>query len=450
MRARTLIAAIWLCLLAAFIAAGTIWVGFHGDEEMQIAFSTDFWILAEDANLSVLTSGNGAYERLINGNLNRYAIGLSLWLTGHNREEILTRSQWDWTATKNKNWLMGKVPSADTVLAARASSTLFTAWSVVILFGLTTHIIGFRIAFLVSALYTFNPWVLENGRRAMMEGSMLCFGLLVVWLAAIIALQRTRGQPVRLITWVGFIVAGALALASKHTAVVFVGAALAWVALAEVWRTGATWRTLFAWALRPILAGIFVFGLFIALSPALWRDIPSRLVDLVNLRSELLARQAANLQEFTLSPIERLNWTITVPFSKRYIRRDLASLPPNDQYRAYVDSGLSGAVYNNTLIGSLLTLLAGISGVVEGIRLVRGSDPLRKVRFVGIGVLFVFVCATLVINQLPWERYFMPLIPVACLMVGFGVAQLTTLVMPIIARLHAFQPTNAPNSTALA
>ncbi len=46
------------------------------------------------------------------------------------------------------------------------------------------------VAYFVSALYTLNPVILLNGRRALQEGSMLFFGMLVILIAALIS-QRS-------------------------------------------------------------------------------------------------------------------------------------------------------------------------------------------------------------------------------------------------------------------
>ena len=70
---------------------------------------------------------------------------------------------------------------------ARLPSALFIALSIVVMFALGGRFGGRLGAYFVSGLYTLNPVILLNGRRALQEGSMLFFGTLAILIAALIS-----------------------------------------------------------------------------------------------------------------------------------------------------------------------------------------------------------------------------------------------------------------------
>src|SRR5262249_33553487 len=122
-------------------------------------------------------------------------------------------------------------PSDALLTIARIPSTLFLVLSSVAMFGIGWQFGGRLPAYFMSGLYTLNPIILLNGRRAMMEGSMLAFGLLTIWLAILISRGRTNWR-----WWVLFTLSAGLTLASKHTGVVFVGGAFGWITIDEIAR----------------------------------------------------------------------------------------------------------------------------------------------------------------------------------------------------------------------
>src|SRR5690606_15042710 len=110
------------------------------------------------------------------------------------------------------NQRTGHFPADDLLRAARWPSALLTAAGVVVMFALGREAGGRPAAYLASAYYALSPALLLNGRRAMMEGSLLFFSLLVV-LAGVWFLRTYSWRTALLMG-----VAGGLALASKHTA----------------------------------------------------------------------------------------------------------------------------------------------------------------------------------------------------------------------------------------
>ena len=188
---KRLLDALWLIALAAFVCA--IPPTFHGDEAMQLYASHDYVTAFIDGNPTALETqppylpDSDQQLRLINGSINRYAIGLSWQVAGFTAADLPTIPGWTWELDYETNAALGHLPTSAQLAAARLPSTLFLALSVAVMFALGA-LFGGRIgAYVVSGLYALNPVILLNGRRAMQEGSLLFFGTLVILIAALIS-----------------------------------------------------------------------------------------------------------------------------------------------------------------------------------------------------------------------------------------------------------------------
>ncbi|MFN8564146.1 MAG: glycosyltransferase family 39 protein [Anaerolineae bacterium] len=228
--------------------------------------------------------------RLLNGTLNKYLIGVAWHLGGFSVDQI--NEQWDWGADWGYNQQNNHAPSEALLQVTRIPSALLLATGIVPLFLLGRALGGRPVGYLASLYYALNPALLINGRRAMMEGGLIAFSLLVV-LAGVWLLRERR--------WWSAILLGAaagLALASKHTAVFTVVAVFAVCAIYPVveWiREMVRARhvvPLRMWILL-LVAVVLALGVFYALNPAWWGDSLGRVGDVLTLRSDLLAGQVA-------------------------------------------------------------------------------------------------------------------------------------------------------------
>jgi 4-amino-4-deoxy-L-arabinose transferase-like glycosyltransferase len=407
------LAVVWLLGLSGYILAGLSLASFHGDESMQISMSRDFDIafLQQDP-LRLLTEppypiDSDQHLRIINGTINRYAIGLSWFLAGMTVDDLPPRPGWDWGLSYADGIATGHRLSTEAMTIMRLSSALFTCGSAVVLFLLGWQVGGGWLAVLASGVYALNPIILLNGRRATQEGSLLFFGLLVVLLAVIISRRRAENVPVSPFWWIGLVLAGGLALASKHTGIVFVAGALLWILAAEGCG-GRRWRGL----LLPLAGcGVAIGALFIALSPALWNNPPARLNDLLALRAELIEIQIAIDPHAPTTLLQRIDGILRQPFIAPLEQYELPSWTGDADFMAevarYAESPLSG------LQGGIpLTILAGVGLAVTLTR--------RRWQDVGLLVWFAVTAATLLVNPLPWQRYSLPLIPIMSLFAGLG------------------------------
>ncbi len=433
---------LWLLLLGAFVFA--IPPTFHGDEAMQIYMSRDYATAFIEHDPAALIAeppysiDTDPYLRLINGTINRYGIGLSWQIAGLGVNNLPPRPGWDWGLDYAANVSTGHMPPALLLAAARFSSTLFLALSVAVMFALGGQF-GRRfnrpLAWFVSGLYTLNPVVLLNGRRALQEGSTLFFGLLMILIAVLIAKRsfnpyllvnsQREGAPKPLSPlawergwgeglkplglWLTLILAGGLTFASKYTGIIYVGAALGWIFLAEAVRLKG--RDLLLTIGKLLLSGLLILLLFIGLSPALWSDPPARLVDSLEQRAQLLDIQVGGTPDGAMPLSQRVQEIIVQPFMTTPQQYEISSWGTfqtvNEDVFRYLSSPFSGLQFG-VIIGGLLTLLAG-GGILFSLR--------RDWR-VGLLVWLGLTIASLMVNPLAWQRYYLGLIPVATLLAG--------------------------------
>jgi 4-amino-4-deoxy-L-arabinose transferase-like glycosyltransferase len=399
-----------LILIAAtlYILAGVPSAPFHGDEAMQIRMSRDYFTAFVERRPRSLwteppyTVDSPAWLRLINGSVNLYTIGLSLHSAGYRAGDL--PSLWQWPLSVEANIEQGSYPGEPLLIPSRIPSALFLALSVVAVFLLGKAIAGRPLAYLACLVYILNPIVLLNGRRAMMEGSMLVFGLLAVWAAA-----RIRTPDVKPRDWFWLGLFSGLALISKHSAILFVVSAFAWVTLNMPLRR--YWRH---WVGAALLAG----AVFIAGSPALWSDPVARFGDLVRERQALLDSQTRAQPGGAMPISQRLEWLLTQPFIRPVEFYEAAFWGNSPivlaQIQNYEPSPWKG-IPAGTAFGAALTLLVG-GGIIV---------TLRKRHF-GLLIWLGVTALSLMANPLPWQRYYLPLIPVFALLAALGALHVVT------------------------
>ncbi len=418
--------ALWLAALTLYVIVGMPLATFHGDESMQIYMSHDYaraFIYGDPLGLMVgppYYVDTDPWLRILNGSINRHAIGLSWQMAGYTNGDLPPVPGWDWGLDYETNVATNHRPVEGLLLAARASSTLFLAASVVVLFGIGWQLGGRPLAYLSSAIYTLNPVLLLNGRRAMMEGSMLFFGLLAILLAIHINRQRAEGGRGLWRWWLGLIGACGLALASKHTGAVFVAVAFGWILAAEFLRF--RWRDLLVTVVKLAISAGLVLALFIALSPALWNDPAARLRDLVEVRASLLDTQIQADPAAPMPLAERINAIITQPFLTPLAHFEAGGwtdfAPISAEITRYMASPLSGLQSAN-VIGLALTALT-LGGF--GLLWLPSWRPVALTwgQVAGVLVWLAGSLAFALVNPLPWQRYYLPLIPAYALLAGMG------------------------------
>jgi len=433
---------VFVAVLALYAFIGAPGVTFHGDEAMQIYMSGDFATAFLEGNAAALSTP-GLYDidsdaqlRILNGSINRHAIGLAWYAAGYTRDDLPPGPGWDWGLSYDDNVATGHRPSEHQLAVARIPSALLLAASVALMFALAQTVGGRALAYGATALYMFNPIVLVNGRRAMQEGALLFFGLLAVYAACLIV-GKMRAHPsepsrptLRLTDgafwrWALLALACGLTLASKHSGIVFVAAALGWVFVGGLLRafdarhSAPFLSSAVQLTLKTALAGVLALGLTIALLPALWQDPVARFDDLLRIRAQLIDIQVTADPAAPMPLGQRVSAILTQPFMTPVAHYEAApfDVPPmHDEIATYMASPLSGVQFG--IAGVAFELLSLIGVVALALRLLRpGRD---RATAIGLLIWLAVTVASLLANPLPWQRYYLALIPVASLLAILG------------------------------
>ncbi len=434
---------LWLLALAVYIFAGMPLASFHGDEAMQIYMSHDYataFIRRVPEQLQVqppYVVDEDGWLRILNGSVNRYAIGLSWHLAGFNEEALPPRPGWRWDLNNEANAEAGYRPSDALLNTSRFPSTVFLALSAGVMFAIGRAFGGRLSAYAISGLYAFNPIILLNGRRAMMEGSLLFFGLLAIFAAIQISKMITQnwgGFETRpysrrreVLLWALLALAAGLTLTSKHSGVVFAAGAWGWVLAAAVVKTlslslrggSITFTSLSATLLKLALTGLLALALFVALSPALWNDPAARLRDLIEQRDNLLQSQVKADPRAPTTLGQRLEGILMQPFMTPAMHYESLiwgqSPAAAAEIATYTASPLSGLQFG-PLLGLPLTLLAGFGLAALFVPRLR-PDGLWQF---GLLAWVLVTVGSLLANPLPWQRYYLSWLPVVTGLAGVG------------------------------
>ncbi len=417
---------LWLLLIAVYCLGGVGLVPLHGDEPTQISMGRDFyyqfvegdWAQVRYAAWDALSPEAAAEQdlRLLNGTLPKYLFGFAAYAAGY--EVGALNEQWVWGAGWDWNHENGHVPADDLLLRARLTSALLLALSAWAVYSIGLTVRSRLVAVLASAYYVLNPGILLNGRRAMMEGSMLAFGLLTV-LAGLWLLRKPDWKRAALLG-----IAAGLAVASKHTAVFTVAAVFAGCALDWMWEAlrGAKWRD----SLREIGwlfgAGLLALSLFYALNPAWWGDPIGRAGEVLERRDELLAGQTATFGGYEdFSAQVSGFWRQVFLVQPMYAETEIDGFVRNQQelIGAYETSSFSGISIGGTALGGLLVLLLVLVGVGAALC---GFVSISDRWLLGIWTI-AMLSLTLLLTPLEWQRYYLPAYPLIALFAALGIAQ---------------------------
>ncbi|MDX1991294.1 MAG: glycosyltransferase family 39 protein [bacterium] len=408
---------IWVSLLAAYIIAGVRLVPFHGDESTQIYMSRDYdyqfrqndWSLVRYSPTPI--SPTEQQLRLLNGTLYKYLVGFGRHIAGIET----TNEQWDWGADWNYNQSFGHAPSEDLLRIGRTTSALFLAAGVGVMFLLGRQLGGRPVAYFASLYYALHPVLLLNGRRAMQEGMMTFFALLVVLLTIWFLKRRSWRSAVLL----G--VAAGLALASKHTNIFTVAAVFGAIGLHLLYRffQRQPHTAILKMALQVALIGLLTSGVFYALNPAWWGEPLERAQFVLNERRTLLNFQEGLFGGYS-DFAEQIGGFARQTFlaQPQYFEVDNWAGFIGDQIAQYEASPWRGITLAGSTLGGVLLALLTLIGLW---RLWQDRAIAGETRWI-VGLWAVVVlAATALLTPLEWQRYYLPAYPMIGLLAASGV-----------------------------
>jgi 4-amino-4-deoxy-L-arabinose transferase-like glycosyltransferase len=421
---------LWLIGLGVYVVAGYKDVPFHGDESTLIFMSKDYYYLVQQHDLDRVLYRNPPVDpteqslRLINGTVGKMAMGVAWDVAGLHASDI--NNGWAWGMDWWTNLALGHYPEVHLLRAARLSSTLLTVISVWAVFGIARLAARNRpAAYAASLIYMTTPAVLLDGRRAMMEGSQLCFSALAALVAMLILREQARaGRRGRVLAaWYAvFGVACGFALASKHNTLITVGAMFVAVALEPVvWsRLTPSVRDRFVGERKLHLARLIGAGglavlVFLALNPAWWSDplgMPERVA---KMRYDLLRGQVDHYGGYPGWGARATGLVKQAFFAAPQYYEDPAwkSYIP-DQIRTYEATIWTGRLGGP--VWGVLLVIAFVLGVIELGRRWRDAPAAGALLWVGMTALVL-----LITTPMSWQRYYLPLQAPLAVVAGAGV-----------------------------
>lgn len=430
---------LFLMLLSVYMVAGTADVPVHGDESTQIAMGEDAYIQFVQGDLDTIYYANPPSDpgdqdlRLYNGSLPKYLFGFVQIAMGY---DLTTwQKHYDWGAPVDYNLRENRLPSGDVLLVTRLSSVIGLLIGLWGLFALGEALGGRGVAYLATLYYALHPVILLNGRRAMMEGWLTGFSILVM-LYAVYVLQRVRqhhdsGTPYSpsdgLLYGFWGVLCG-LCLASKHTGIVILGAAFACVGIAGLWLMA--WRRYSTDQRRSgqihfratVGAGLVALLTFYVLNPVWWGQNALFLTKLIyDLRTDLLNVQVAIYGGYgSLADKVRGFWDFVFVARPQYYEDSRFAEPLAEAIRRYEATPFSGIVMGGSLWGGVLLTVLTLIGIIVLVRR-RGHQEARWVLlWWGVATLALTLFAT----PLEWQRYYLPLYPVIGLLAASAVVWL--------------------------
>lgn len=405
--------------LMFYVLAGAPGAPFHPDEAMQIYASRDCDVAFQPGGLSSLVThppyetDSDAHLRILNGSVHRYSTGLIRMAAGIGPDQLPPRPGWNWALDFRGNMAGGFFPKTELLIIGRISSALYLALAAIPAFFIGKMLWGRLGAWMFSGFVLLNPAILLNGRRAMQEGSLIFFGLLLLWVGLGICRRIAGNQPCRAAHWGAFAACAALALASKHNAAVLLSGAIAAIAVSII-RSPMDPAARLREAIRGGLAALAAFVVFIALSPALWSDPPARLADLVKTRSDLI-RAIDDGRHSGLG--ESFQRVATMPFvagTQFFEMADWARTPGVAAAIArYQSAPWAGLPFPGGMGGIVMALAAwGAIVGAQGLRVPVAGLELPLTAWLLTSALLLLP------NPLPWQRYYLVLVlPLAALAV---------------------------------
>ncbi|RMG72118.1 MAG: phospholipid carrier-dependent glycosyltransferase [Chloroflexi bacterium] len=381
---------LWLCALSIYILAGVQHVPFHGDESTTIWMSRDGVYIATDLQ-RVLYHDPPLVEteqhlRLITGSLSKYVMATFWVLDGYHVEDI--NDQWVWGAGWEWNHQNGHAPETRLLMISRLASALMFTASLWVMFGIAWQMGNPMIAYFASLYYALNPALLLNGRRAMFEGGLMLFSLLVI-LFGVLWLKKYQS------TWRWTILLGissGLAVSAKHPAVFTVGTIFA---VCGVYALQNRKRLL-----QILVAGVLSLFVFFCLNPIWWGNPLQRAGQVLDARHELLSGQVTAFGGYD-------DWQDQLA---GFLRQTFIGVPQyyevatwenyiSDQIQNYEATPWRGVVGSKLTAAILMSLV-----LVGGIVLWRKRLPDSRLIVIWAVMMFLFAA---VLTPLEWQRYYL-------------------------------------------
>lgn len=414
---------LWVvAIISFFYIQGVSAVPFHPDESTRIYTSGDaelFWQQPSALFWREEKVGNDRQVyRELDAPLTNNFIALGRWVTN---QPPLTKD-WDWSKTWQYNQQAGALPSPSLLLTSRMAIAALFPFSIVLLFLTAYRIANEFTAWTSALLLASNALVLLQTRRAMAEGLLLFTTILTLW--ALVRVGKKR--------WMISIPA-VLSFCAKQTL-----APLMLIGLgASFWPVEDRFlKSKKNSLIQSALYGASMVAILIALHPFVWNQPVRAISAAIQARQALAAAQTADRPEQVLNtPGRKLVAMIGCLYltSPALVEAGnyLAETRSADQ--AYLDNPLHSI--GRSILGGTIFLIFNVFGISSGVlRAINEKDAARRRLVLLLAATLLQTLALYWLIPLPWQRYYLPLVPYACLWCAFGVDQLRQAIVSRIAK----------------
>ncbi len=408
-----LILCLSLIITAIWLFSGLDRIPFHPDETSLLYQSRDLetWLLSP---ASLTWDEPNAQDpdqtyRLLNAPLPKYILGAGRVFAGF--EALDVARDWDWTRSFASNQRRGAYPPINLLRGARAASTFLLLLGVAALFFAGLRLDGLWTAVIAMSILALHALALLHGRRAMAEGTLL-FSISLL----ILGLIEARRMP-----WLTGI-AIALAAASKLSAAAITPVAL----IAAIWPGPQEKLVQKSSLQRSLIFLAAAAGLYLALSPLLWSQPMGAIQAMWQERQSFLHEQVAITrarapEQVLETPAQRLAAMLLhlyfQPVQFEEVGNYHQTLAPS--IRTYQEPGRT--LLRSTAGGSI-SLGLTIIGIGAGLLTIRRGES--RERFQHTILLLAGgtqAAALLWANPLPYQRYYLPLLPFIILWQANGI-----------------------------
>lgn len=401
----------WIFLVA--VTSGYLWgvsaVPFHPDETTNLFLSRDaeiFWQQPADLYWQPENEDNVRQRyRLLDAPLTRNLLALGRWIAGLPAPE----NDWDWSKTWQENQQSGALPGLKLLLTGRLAMAALFPFSLLFLFLAARALSNESAAWISVVLLASNSLVLLHTRRAMAESVLLFAAILFIW-----AILKSHKHP-----WL-IAIPAALAFCAKYSLVALAPAGV----LALLFQAPQPVRSSLArLAGQLILYGAAFILITLFLHPYAWRQPLGAVQAAVIARQELAGAQLSDRPEQSL----------TTPGVKLVAMIGSLYLTPpafaeTGNYQAETRAA-EAAYLGNPLHSLFRSIPAGATylalslfGFCIGIW-TAFKDVKNRQLILLLAATILQAGALLALVPLPWQRYYMPLVPFAVLWAAYGISQ---------------------------
>jgi hypothetical protein len=392
-------------------------VPFHPDESSILYQSQDLEKLFADPSMLVWVSERtGEFDqtyRLLNPPIPKYIVGIGRLLAGFDSSSVDV--DWNWSATWDENVNSSALPDPVLLLGSRMATTTILMGTLIPLILIARRISGNNLAIIMILTFGLHSLTLLHGRRAMSEGPLL-FGSML----AILGILEAEKRP--WLTGLGT----AIAASSKLSAVALVPVGV----LAIIWQRNQN-KTNTKFSLRDLVIFSFVAILVtFLLNPVLWSNPLAGIGGIWNSRVDFSIRQRETIQavspeQILDTPSQRITGMVGLMFFRSPQTSEVANYieQTGTEEEAYLRNPIN-TLFSGPLGGGIAFLLTMFGVVVSAFQLKRPGWARRRQILLLFIASAVQVVALLIANAIPFQRYYIPILPFVIIWMSIGILHL--------------------------